>query len=138
MVGLQPDTAAWPEKLCHLLAKLAVEAICNSPPAGALANGVCGGDDGEGRASLPQSREDPANARFPQSDPSTTPDPEGHIQGEVAGRHASLREAPRRRKVTQAELDALAKGGKLEDGVLYVGRGGRGVPPSKWGGTLSR
>ena len=37
------DTAAWPEKLCHLLAKLAVEAVCNSPPAGALANGVCGG-----------------------------------------------------------------------------------------------
>ena len=27
----------------------------------------------------------------------------------------------------------MAKGGKLEDDVLYVGRGGRGVPPSKWG-----
>ena len=37
-----------------------------------------------------------------------------------------------RRKVTQDELDTLAKGGNLKEGMLYVGRGGRGVPPSKW------
>ena len=27
----------------------------------------------------------------------------------------------------------LAKGGKLKDDEVYVGRGGRGVPPSRWG-----
>ena len=33
------DTAAWPDKLCHLLAQLAVAAVRNSAPASALANG---------------------------------------------------------------------------------------------------
>ena len=43
------------------------------------------------------------------------------------------RGAPRRRKITQAEFSSLARGGKLQDHEVYVGRGGRGVPPSKWG-----
>ena len=128
------DTAAWPDRLCHMVAKLAIDAVGISAQAEALANrGCCGaaGEDlasvpqpREDPASLPQSREDPATARFPQSDPSATPDP-GY-----AG--ALPREGPMRRKVTQDELDTLAKGGNLKEGMLYVGRGGRGVPPSKW------
>ena len=43
------------------------------------------------------------------------------------------RGAPRRRKITQAEPGSLARGGKLEDYEVYVGRGGRGVPSSRWG-----
>ena len=41
--------------------------------------------------------------------------------------------APTRRRITEAEFHSLAKGGSLTVGQVYVGRGGRGVVPSKWG-----
>ena len=36
----------------------------------------------------------------------------------------------------KVELDALAGGNKLKEYEVYVGRGGRGFPPSKWGNPL--
>ena len=42
-------------------------------------------------------------------------------------------EAPARRKVTPAELALLASGQQLGGNTVYVGRGGRGAPASKWG-----
>ena len=41
--------------------------------------------------------------------------------------------APTRRRITEAEFHSLAKGGSLTEGQVYVGRGGRGAVPSKWG-----
>ena len=131
------DTAAWPDRLCHLLARLTLRAVCNSAQAEALTNGVGDGvadDGGAGEEDV---------TRLPQSatttSPTTRPDtatrlgPGVQVQWGDLVRHAEPRGPPKRRKITQAELDTLAKGGKLEDDVLYVGRGGRGVPPSKWG-----
>jgi hypothetical protein len=40
--------------------------------------------------------------------------------------------APKRRKISQAELSVLAKGGKLKDDEVYVGRGGRGARLCPW------
>ena len=38
-----------------------------------------------------------------------------------------------RRKITGGEFVLLAKGAQLPENLIYVGRGGRGAPPSKWG-----
>ena len=112
------DTAAWPERLCHLLARLAIAAVRNSAQAEALTKGVCGGDAGE--------------------DSAATPDPGGQPREDDGGvTDVVPRGAPSRRRITQAELDTLANGNKLKDDVMYVGRGGRGSPRQN-GGTLSR
>ena len=127
------DTAAWPERLCHLLAQLAVAAACNSAHADALTKGVGCGDCGVGTSSIAV---EPfgAPARLPQSDEELTQitGPCTAQEAEVHGfRHPNVepRGAPRRRKITQAEFSSLARGGKLQDHEVYVGRGGRGCPP---------
>ena len=109
------DTAAWPDKLCHLLAQLTVAAVCHPAQAEALAKGVlC--EVANDRVAAP--------ARLPQSDSGTLAIPEVDLEA---------RGPPKRRKITQAELDTLASGHSLKDNEIYVGRGGRGVPPSRWG-----
>ena len=78
----------------------------------AVTKGVCGGDAGEVSAA--------------------TPDPGGQPREDDGGvTDVVPRGAPSRRRITQAELDTLANGNKLKGDVVYVGRGGRGVPPSK-------
>ncbi len=38
-----------------------------------------------------------------------------------------------RRRITGEEVETLAKGGSIGNDLCYVGRGGRGAAPSKWG-----
>ena len=111
------DTAAWPDKLCHLLAQLTMAAVGHPARASALAKGgVCG--VGEELVAA-------TSARLPQSEAETMVVPELDF---------GSRGAPKRRKITQSELDTLASGNRLRDNEIYVGRGGRGVPSSSRSG----
>ena len=118
------DTAAWPEKLCDLLAGLAVATVRIPAQASALASGV-----GSGSCAKKDVTEECERLSQP-----TVPDMFGEVDGSD-GRHTHTepRGAPRRRRISQEELLLLAGGGRLKDYEVYVGRGGRGLPPSRWG-----
>jgi hypothetical protein len=50
----------------------------------------------------------------------------------VAGAVVAAR-VPGRRKITHEEFEILAKGGSIGLDLTYIGRGGRGAKPSRWG-----
>jgi hypothetical protein len=103
-------TAAWPTLLWDCLANLTAEAY-------AQGCGTRGSPTGpEEQTSPPPKPKGPAATALTIGDDAA-----------VAAR------VPIRRKITGEEFETLARGGSIGQGLCYVGRGGRGAAPSRWG-----
>jgi len=98
-------SAAWPERLCDVIANLTATAI----------------QQVDHKAAADPTERDPPIGSLVASAPAAG------IPIQPSERR------PKRRRITDGELATLAAGGDLERHEVYVGRGGRGVPPSKWG-----
>ena len=111
-------TAAWPAPLCDFLAGLAAEAVLQRGP-------------------MPPSSQGSPPSPKPTAQAATALTIRDGVIGATivigATDAAVSARAPTRRRITEAEFHSLAKGGSLTVGQVYVGRGGRGVVPSKWG-----
>ena len=107
-------TAAWPPKLCDYLADLVAHACSEK------------GDIQEvGAASQVTSKG--------QSDPEPIVSATTALTNGGCAGLAVAAKSPTRRRITKEEFENLAKGNSIGEDLCYVGRGGRGAPPSKWG-----
>ena len=123
------STAAWPPMLCDELANLVTETVMKaSTPARALANGDTELRGKGKEEELQQAQEQKGIKRnidegcIQEGPPASTSAPTPATAAKTT-----------RRKITDVEFRTLARGEKLTDGTVYIGRGGRGVAASKWG-----
>ena len=134
------ETAAWPTLLCDFLAELAAEASFGHHDV-QQAGGVS-----PMAAPEPAIPQDPrvqqvikatmANKVGWMPPPPNTLAPTATaltIGDDVNAALAARARPPIRRSITVEEFEALARGEAIGEGLCYIGRGGRGVPPSRWG-----
>jgi hypothetical protein len=132
-------TAAWPEAMCRHLAGLAVAAFIKPSGAWSLTNGAGEAltrSDGGGQGDIVNKDFVDLGTRDLVNKGILDNVDEGVLGNEAPIAHDMTHDPPpqaKRRRITRHELELLACGQGLGVNEVYVGRGGRGVPPSAWG-----